>query len=89
MTRHTDAPIDRIRDVLGACSISPGGLRCFVLAKNARLWYISSVQILSSHTLLSVDDPVAVTPSSHTRLGLAEVFSWDMVLTLTVEVYIL
>ncbi len=46
-------------------------------------------KFLSSHTLLSVDDPVAVTSSSHTRLGLAEVFSWDMLPTLTVEVYIL
>ncbi len=42
-----------------------------------------SVQICPTIHCCPVDDPVAVTPSSQTRLGLAEVFSWDMLPTLT------
>ncbi len=37
MTRHTDAPVDRIRDALGACSISRDGLRCFVLCQECKI----------------------------------------------------
>ncbi len=78
MTCHTDAPVDRIRDVLGSCSISRHSLRCSVLCQECKV----VVYVLGTNFVQPVrvvlDDPVADTVSSHTKLGFAEVFSWVM-----------
>ncbi len=65
MTCHTDAPVGRIRDTL-----SRQGLRCSVLCQECEIMYPSSVQILFSQVMLSIDDHAVDTLSSHAKLSL-------------------